>query len=87
MSQTNVETVVAQAQAAQAEFEAVSQEVVDELLVGLAWAVLEPDTNRSLAEQAVRDTGLGNVEDKIIRPDEQRADDATLSVLSGSSAL
>ena len=67
MSQTNVETVVVQAQAAQAEFEAVSQEVVDELLVGLAWAVLEPDTNRSLAEQAVRDTGLGNVEDKIIK--------------------
>jgi len=67
MRQTTVETVVAQARAAQTQFETASQEVVDELILGLAWAIIEPETNRSLAEQAVLETGLGNVEDKIIK--------------------
>ena len=67
MRQTTVETVVAQARAAQTQFETASQEVVDELIIGLAWAIIEPETNRSLAEQAVLETGLGNVEDKIIK--------------------
>ena len=66
MSQSTVETVIAQARAAQLQFETASQEVVDELIVGLAWAIIEPETNRSLAEQAVLETGLGNVEDKIM---------------------
>ena len=67
MSQSPVEKVVIQARTAQAQFELSGQEVVDELVVGLAWAILEPETNHSLAEQAVRDTGLGDVEDKIIK--------------------
>jgi sulfoacetaldehyde dehydrogenase len=67
MPQTTVETVVAQARAAQTQFETASQQVVDELIIGLAWAIIEPETNRSLAEQAVLETGLGNVEDKIIK--------------------
>ena len=67
MTLTSVETVVAKAQTAQAEIETTSQKTVDELITGLAWAILEPKTNRSLAEQAVRDTGLGNVDDKIIK--------------------
>ena len=67
MSQSSVENIVIQARTAQAQFELSGQEVVDELVVGLAWAILEPETNHSLAEQAVRDTGLGDVEDKIIK--------------------
>jgi sulfoacetaldehyde dehydrogenase len=67
MPQITIETVVSQARTAQAQFETASQEVVDELIVGLAWAILEPETNRSLAEQAVFETGLGNVEDKMIK--------------------
>jgi len=67
MPSSSVEIVVAQARAAQAQFESASQAAVDELIVGLAWAILEPETNRSLAEQAVRDTGLGDVEDKITK--------------------
>lgn len=67
MPQSQVETLVAQARTAQAQFEAARQAEVDELLVGLAWAILEPETNRSLAEQAVRDTGLGDVDDKITK--------------------
>ena len=67
MPSSSVEIVVAQARAAQAQFESASQAAVDELIVGLAWAILEPETNRSLAEQTVRDTGLGDVEDKITK--------------------
>ncbi len=67
MPQTSVKKIVSQARAAQAKFETATQEVVDELIVGLAWAIIEPVTNRSLAKQAVLETGLGNVEDKIIK--------------------
>ncbi len=31
------------------------------------WAIVEPARNRALAELAVRDTGLGNVADKIAK--------------------
>ena len=67
MPQTTVKKIVSQARAAQAKFETATQEVVDELIAGLAWAIIEPVTNRSLAKQAVHETGLGNVEDKIIK--------------------
>ncbi len=67
MPQTSVKKIVSQARAAQAKFETATQEVVDELIAGLAWAIIEPVTNRSLAKQAVLETGLGNVEDKIIK--------------------
>ena len=67
MPQTPVKKIVSQARAAQAKFETATQEVVDELITGLAWAIIEPVTNRSLAKQAVLETGLGNVEDKIIK--------------------
>jgi len=67
MPQTTVKQIVSQARTAQAKFETATQEVVDELIAGLAWAIIEPVTNRSLAKQAVLETGLGNVEDKIIK--------------------
>ena len=31
------------------------------------WAIMEPTRNRTLAEVAVRDTGLGSVEDKVVK--------------------
>ena len=40
---------------------------VDELATAAAWAIVEPARNRALAECAVRDTGLGNVDDKIAK--------------------
>ncbi len=67
MSTISVENLVAQARAAQSEFAKSNQQTVDELVVGLAWEILKPETNRSLAEQAVRETELGDVEDKIIK--------------------
>ncbi|MBY8977314.1 aldehyde dehydrogenase family protein [Rhodobacteraceae bacterium NNCM2] len=63
-----VEHVVARARAAQAEFEAgASQERYDRAAQAAAWAIMEPERNRKLAELAVETTGLGNVPDKIIK--------------------
>ncbi len=67
MSSLTIESIVEKARSAQSIFEYSQQGVVDELVVGLAWSIINPDTNRSLSEQAVKDTGLGNVEDKIIK--------------------
>ena len=67
MPQISIETIIKQAKAAQTEFETAGQEVVDELITGLAWALLEPGTNRSLSNQAVHDTGLGNADDKFTK--------------------
>ena len=65
-----VETVaalVARARAAQAVYAAYDQAAVDEVVTAVAWTLLDPATNRRLAEQAVADTGLGRVEDKITK--------------------
>jgi sulfoacetaldehyde dehydrogenase len=67
MQQISIETIIKQAKAAQTEFETAGQEVVDELITGLAWALIEPETNRSLSNQAVHDTGLGNADDKFTK--------------------
>ena len=67
MPQISIETIIKQAKTAQTEFESAGQEVVDELITGLAWALLEPGTNRSLSNQAVHDTGLGNADDKFTK--------------------
>ena len=44
-----------------------TQERVDEAVTAAAWAIVEPARNRALAERAVRDTGLGDVADKIAK--------------------
>lgn len=60
-----VAAMVARARAAQAVAARYAQEQLDELATAAAWAIMEPARNRTLAEIAVRDTGLGNVADKI----------------------
>ena len=67
MPQISIETIIKQAKVAQTEFESAGQEVVDELITGLAWALLEPGTNRSLSNQAIHDTGMGNADDKFTK--------------------
>jgi sulfoacetaldehyde dehydrogenase len=59
--------VVDRARTAQQRYEAYSQEAVDEVVVAVAWALMEPARNRELSELAVKDTGLGNVEDKVTK--------------------
>lgn len=59
--------LIAKARAAQRRFEQCSQAEVDEAVVAAGWAIMEPGRNRALAEMAVRDTGLGDVEDKVTK--------------------
>jgi sulfoacetaldehyde dehydrogenase len=60
-----VAELVARARAAQRVYETWSQEQVDTAVVAAGWAIMEPSRNRELAELAVADTGIGNVEDKV----------------------
>lgn len=50
---------------AQRQFARWPQARVDEAALACGWAIMKPQNNRVLAEMAVRDSGLGNVEDKI----------------------
>ncbi|MGA7781881.1 MAG: aldehyde dehydrogenase family protein [Paraburkholderia sp.] len=61
----NVAALVARARAAQRVFEYAGQEVLDTAANAAAWAIMEPGRNRQLAELSVRDTGLGNADDKF----------------------
>jgi sulfoacetaldehyde dehydrogenase len=58
---------IARARAAQSTADRWTQEQADEAAVAAGWAIVEPARNRALAELAVRDTGLGNVADKIAK--------------------
>jgi len=62
-----VAALVARARSAQAVADAYDQARVDEVVAAAAWAILEPARNRELAELAVRDTGIGDVEDKVLK--------------------
>jgi sulfoacetaldehyde dehydrogenase len=62
-----VAALLERARAAQREFESWSQERVDEAVTAAGWAIVEPARNRALAELSVRDTGMGDVADKIAK--------------------
>ena len=59
--------LVARARTAMAIFADADQVRVDEAVTALAWSIYEPARARELAELAVEDTGLGNVESKITK--------------------
>jgi sulfoacetaldehyde dehydrogenase len=63
--QATVAALIARARKAQAIADDYDQAQTDLLCTAAAWAIMEPSHNRALAELAVRDTGLGNVADKI----------------------
>ncbi|MBA3596168.1 MAG: aldehyde dehydrogenase family protein [Methylibium sp.] len=60
-----VAALVARAHAAQQVANGYDQARTDELVAAAGWAIMEPTRNRALAELAVADTGIGNVDDKI----------------------
>ena len=60
-----VTELVTRARTAQAVAETYDQARVDDLVAAAGWAILEPGRNRALAELAVADTGIGNVDDKV----------------------
>jgi sulfoacetaldehyde dehydrogenase len=66
-NEEEVARLVARAKKAQEAFAGASQETVDMAVAGAGWAIMEPGRNRALAEQAVRDTGLGSVDDKVLK--------------------
>ena len=61
---TKIEKLVRDARDAQEKINQYSQEQVDELILAVAWEVIQPENNQELSEMAVNQTGLGNVEDK-----------------------
>lgn len=60
-----IPALVARARAAQREYERWTQHQVDMAVAAAGWAMIEPARNRELAERAVADTGIGNVDDKV----------------------
>lgn len=63
-----VDGLVARARIAQAAFAlGADQARYDTAALAAAWAIMQPERNRELSEQAVQQTGLGNVKDKITK--------------------
>ena len=59
--------LVERGRTAMAAYENTDQARVDEAVTALAWAIYKPEHARMLAELAVEDTGLGDVDSKIIK--------------------
>ncbi|MEM7520005.1 MAG: aldehyde dehydrogenase family protein [Pseudomonadota bacterium] len=65
---TEIDAIVERARAAQRRFySGGNQARYDRAAQAVGWAIMEPDRNRTLAELAVKTTGLGNVPDKITK--------------------
>ena len=62
-----VADLVERARVAQKLYERYSQQQLDEAATAAGWAIINPEHNRVLAELAVKDTGLGNAPDKIVK--------------------
>jgi sulfoacetaldehyde dehydrogenase len=62
-----VSVLIGRARAAQKIYAQYSQAQLDDVVNAVGWAIMEPARNRALAEIAVRDTGLGDVDDKIVK--------------------
>nr|WP_255599450.1 aldehyde dehydrogenase family protein [Afifella sp. IM 167] len=62
-----VTELVARARRAMDAYENTDQARVDEAVTALAWSIYKPQNARMLAELAVEDTGLGDVESKVIK--------------------
>ncbi len=60
-----VRALIERARTAQAVVDTYDQAQADQLVAAAGWAIIESTRNRELAELAVRDTGIGNVEDKV----------------------
>ena len=64
---SSVAQLIERARLAVSEFSDADQARVDEAVTAVAWSLYKPENARRLAEQAVADTGIGNVDDKIIK--------------------
>ena len=62
-----VADLISKARAAMEQYENDNQARVDEAVTALAWSIYKPENAKMLADLAVEDTGLGNVDSKIIK--------------------
>ncbi len=62
-----VAELIRRARAAQKIHARCTQAQLDEVVTAAGWAIMNPEHNKILAELAVKDTGLGNVADKITK--------------------
>jgi len=66
--EAQVDALVARARAAQERYaQGADQARFDQAALAAAWAIMQPERNKELSEQAVELTGLGNVNDKITK--------------------
>lgn len=57
--------LIEKARKAQQVYETYTQSQVDEVVTAVGWALINPANNQQLSRQAVEETGLGNVADKV----------------------
>ncbi|MDJ0955535.1 MAG: aldehyde dehydrogenase family protein [Arenicellales bacterium] len=62
-----VDALVERSRKAMLEFSTADQARVDEVVTAVAWSLYKPENARRLAELSVKDTGIGNVPDKITK--------------------
>ncbi len=60
-----IEGLVTNARAAQQQVSEYTQEQIDDVCLAIGWQMYEDENIAKLAEAAVAETGMGNVEDKI----------------------
>jgi sulfoacetaldehyde dehydrogenase len=64
---SQVDRLIEQGRTAMAEIASADQARVDEIVTAIAWSLYKPENAQRLAEMAVADTGIGNVEDKVTK--------------------
>lgn len=62
-----VGALIARGRMAMQSLKGADQARIDEAVAALAWSVYKPENARALAELAVKDTGLGNIADKVVK--------------------
>jgi sulfoacetaldehyde dehydrogenase len=65
--QESVASLIDKARAAQQVYNEYDQAQVDEVVTAIGWAIINPDNNHLLTTMAIKDTGIGKYEDKIIK--------------------
>ncbi|MCL2899354.1 acylating sulfoacetaldehyde dehydrogenase [Brenneria tiliae] len=66
-SDAAVNQLVKRARDAQQRIDHYQQRQIDRVVDALAWAIIHPEHNQALAAQAVADTGLGDINDKVAK--------------------
>jgi len=62
-----INLLIEQGRAAMATIVDADQARIDEIVTAVAWSLYKPENARRLAEMAVADTGIGNIDDKVIK--------------------